>query len=199
MCEINQDFLEFASDPREGGGTRGKSCQMNKPMSQFGVREQTGFNADSIALVEGIFPYRWTTLLRFHVGLSQHVCGRGFHFWELVPASVECLVCWLKTGRTEVNDEDGWAQRSWPFDLCFLRLRLPGVFLYSSLLGMNSIGAATSRVLWTEQVLYMQSNVEGYHIQWLLDYFLSASRCQFDFFCDLLLICGETYRGRDED
>lgn len=199
MCEINQDFLEFASDPREGGGTRGKSCQMNKPMSQFGVREQTGFNADSIALVEGIFPYRWTTLLRFHVGLSQHVCGRGFHFWELVPASVECLVCWLKTGRTEVNDEDGWAQRSWPFDLCFLRLRLPALFLYSSRLGMNSIGAATSRVLWTEQVLYMQSNVEGYHIQWLLDHFLSASRCQFDFFCDLLLICGETYRGRDED
>lgn len=56
-------------------------------------------NAGSIALVEGIFPYGWTTQLRFHVGLSQHVCGRGFHCWELVAASVECLVCWHKTGR----------------------------------------------------------------------------------------------------
>lgn len=165
-------------------------------MSQLGVREQTGFNADSTALVEGVFHYGWTTLLRFHMGLSQHVCGREFHFWELVPASVKCLVYWHKTGWTEVNDEDGWAQRSWPFDLCFVTLRLSAVSRDSSQLGMNSIGAATSWVLCTEQLLYMQSNVQGYHIQWLLGHFLSASRCQVNFFCDILLIRGETYRDR---
>lgn len=144
-------------------------------------------------MVEWIFTYGWTTLLRFHLGFSQHVCSRRFHFLELVPVSVRCLVGWHKTGRMELNDV--WAQRSWPFDLCLFRLRFLAVSRNSSWLRMNSISASSylksfgqnSYWIWGQMLKVITSSG-----LWII-FFLLAGVASF---CDLLLIRDETSRWR---